>query len=369
MRRTLASIAVAAAAAAVPTASALPAGAAPAVPSEDALGSTGQLSAGDDVVQLGDSYSAGNGSGTYTERTCWRSPESYGAKVARAAGARYTNVACSGGVVADILRPRVLSSSKQVKTYRIPASQHPDRSAEWLRRARADRLCGTPGQSDWYYSYALRNPVASGDLYTGTLTCSLTARAQISAVSRSTEAVFLTMGGNDLDFATIVTQCLAVKDPSACRSSLSTANARVPTMRARLTDALEAVHERSGGRAHVYLLGYPYLINQASFGIPEAAPSYDAGTALNALQVRGDRNQAAVMRDLDERTGTDDFTFVSVKSAWGWRGHGYDPRTGATNRSSWIVPILAPGTQYQEWVHPRPAGWGASAIALRRATD
>lgn len=320
-----------------------------------------------EIVQMGDSYSSGNGARTYAEKTCWRSPDSYGAQVARATGAQYRNVACSGGVTRDILNPRVLSSKKLVKTYRIPWRQHSDQGAEWLRRAKADQLCGTPAQPDWYYRYERSSPSSAGNLYTATLTCSLTARAQIAAVNPSTDQVFITIGGNDIDFTEIATQCLALKASAGCKRAIDAANAAVPRMRAETERVLAAVHRRSAGNATVYLLGYPYLISRESFGLPEAAPRYDAGKALNALQVRGDRQQAAAIEGLNASTGTRDFVFVDVKPAWGGHAHGYDPRTGASNRTSWITPVLAPGTEYKEWVHPRPAGWAASAVALRGA--
>ena len=97
----------------------LPAIAALALVLDLALAATGAAAApvaaaasrGPRIVQLGDSYSAGNGTGTYTETDCWRSPENYGSQVARSLGASYTNVSCSGGVVGDLLEPRALGSA------------------------------------------------------------------------------------------------------------------------------------------------------------------------------------------------------------------------------------------------------------------
>nr|WP_257908010.1 hypothetical protein [Janibacter limosus] len=100
-------------------------------------------------VQLGDSYSAGNGAGSYTEKSCWRSPNNYGQRVATRQGATYTNAACSGGVLDDILQPRTLgSSSLRTGTYRVPVGAV-DARAQWLKQAKADKLCGTPTQRDF----------------------------------------------------------------------------------------------------------------------------------------------------------------------------------------------------------------------------
>jgi len=83
------------------------------------------------VVQLGDSYSAGNGTGTYEERSCYRSPDNYGSQVAASIGGTYTDAACSGGVVADILQPRDLGSAfTKTATYSIDPARYPDQQTE-----------------------------------------------------------------------------------------------------------------------------------------------------------------------------------------------------------------------------------------------
>ncbi len=319
------------------------------------------------AVQMGDSFSSGNGAGTYLEKTCWRSNDNYGARVAREVGAELTNVACSGGVVADLVEPRELGSpTSRVKTYSVPRD-HADRGAEWLRRAKADELCGTPAQDDWYYTYAMTSPAAVGDLYTATLRCQLVARPQVDAVDRDTDLVFLTIGGNDIGFTTIVTQCMVLREPGGCRSAIEAADAKVATMADDTRAALAEVHRRSRGHAKVYLLGYPYLLDRASYGIPEVAPVYDAGAALRALQQKGDRIQRSVVAGLSKGARKGAFTFVDVKPSWGGHDHGIDPRVVADNRNAWLVPVLHPGREYKEWVHPTSAGWGASALALRGA--
>lgn len=320
-------------------------------------------------VQLGDSYSAGNGAGTYTERTCWRSPDNYGARVARSMRASYTNVACGGGVVADILEPRTLGEpTEETATYPVRGrGKSPEK--QWLRQAKKRQLCGQPEQADWYYDHEVVSGEASGRTYTATVSCQLTARAQIDAVTPRTDAVYLTIGGNDIGFSTIVAQCFVVRDADGCEASIDEANAQIPQLRAETTKALKAVHQRSRGRAEVYLLGYPSLINTDSYSIPEAAPTYDAGAGLAALQERGDRAQRAAMQELDSRSGwkKGGFTFVDVKPAWGGFEHGLDPRSEPDNSEAWLVPALAPGRELPEWVHPTQQGYAASAAALRRA--
>ena len=313
-------------------------------------------------VQLGDSYSAGNGAGAYTEKTCWRSPNNYGQRVATSKGATYTNAACSGGVIADILQPRALGSSTlRTRTYRVPVGAV-DARAQWLEQAQDDALCGTPSQPDFYYTYSIRSSASAGSHFTATVRCQLMAEPQINSVDRSTDAVFLTIGGNDLGFTTIVTQCLALASSVGCKDAMDAAEVELTGLKSATQEALKAVHARSGGRADIYLLGYPHLINTDTH---EVGLTYDFGKELADLQRRGDAAQRAGMAELDRSTpGRGGFTFVDVKPDWGGFTHGLDPRPLASQSNAWLVPILGPGREYYEWVHPSAAGWGASALAL-----
>ena len=321
------------------------------------------------VVQLGDSYSAGNGTGTYEERSCYRSPRNYGAQVAASIGASYVNRACSGGVIADLLEPRELGDAHpRTATYSIDPKAYPDQQAEWLRRAQTERLCGVPAQPDFSYRYTFVAGAGAGSLYTGTVSCQLVVRPQIDAVTRDTDLVFLTIGGNDLGFSTIVTNCLVLREPSSCKQALDSATAKAPEMMERAKDALRAVVARSGGHAEVYLLSYPFLVNSEGYGIPEAAPTYDAGAALNDLQRVGDAIQARGIAQLNAESGADRYHYVgTVKQAWGGRVHGLDPHVVADNSNTWLVPAGTPGRDVAELVHPTQPGWDATAGALRDA--
>ncbi|CAN7162331.1 SGNH/GDSL hydrolase family protein [Terrabacter sp. LjRoot27] len=321
------------------------------------------------VVQLGDSYSAGNGTGSYEERSCYRSPDNYGSQVAASIGATFTDVACSGGVVADMLEPRELGdASTRTATYTIDPARHPDQKAEWQRRAQTARLCGVPAQPDFSYTYTFVAGVGVGSLYTGTVSCQLVTRPQVDAVTPDTDYVFLTIGGNDIGFSTIVVNCLTLRDPSSCRQSLEAASVKAPEMVDRTKEALRAVVARSGGHAQVYLLSYPFLIDTESYAIPEVAPVYDAGAALNDLQRLGDDLQARGIAELNAEDATTQYHFVdTVKAAWGGRVHGLDPHLVADSSRAWLVPVGTPGRDVAEFVHPTQPGWDATAGALRVA--
>lgn len=315
------------------------------------------------IVQLGDSYSAGNGAGDYLEKICLRSPNNYGAQVARALRATYTNVACSGGVLADLTKPRNLGAPRYHWATYSAASP-----TAWLKQARSKQLCGKPAQSDWRYVTTMGKGWSMGHgRYRGQAVCQLQARPQIEAISASTTDVFLTIGGNDAKFSQIAANCLVLRNPSTCRSSLEFATAELDRLRTGAVPVMKQIRQRSGGRARVYLLGYPNLIDRDSYRIPEIAPSYDAGAGLAKLQAKGNQVQRAITTAAGAGQRADAFTFINVTAAWRGRAHGLDPRVIPNNRSTWIIPPFSPGRIQDEWVHPTRLGWDASAVALSAA--
>lgn len=320
----------------------------------------------DSIVQLGDSYSAGNGAGAYLERDCWRSDGNYGAQVAAALGMDYRNVACSGGKVADLTQPRSLGWRKSVtKTYVIPQGTVPDRAAEFVRLAQADQLCGATAASDLYWEYRVVAPAPTRLLYTATVECVLTAAPQLDAVSADTDAIMLTIGGNDLGFLDAVISCIIAREAWSCSDSLTRAAAGLPAVRQATSDVLAQAYERSSGNATIYLVSYPMLLDRTSYVLPEGpAGWYDAGASLAQLQAQLDVDQQGIVAELNQRYGTDKFRFVPVKQAWA--DNGLDPRIGACVSDSWIVPPFGPFQLY-EFMHPAPAGWNASAGAVLAA--
>lgn len=332
---------------------AAPAPAGPADPTDD-VRSRPKLS----VLNLGDSYSAGNGAGRYRERECWRSPLNYGRRFADNIGARYSNVACSGGVVADLTFDRLLERHRVRKTFAVTTRK------AFLRRARVREVCGGTPARDLYHRYRLGRWSRSGGESTGRVRCTLMARAQVRSVHRGTDKVILTIGGNDIGFVGIVGNCLALRDPQGCRTAIRWANSQIPSLRDRTRDALREIHRRSP-RARVYVLAYPMLIDRRHYGIPEANPRYDAGAALTALQRRGDRVMRRGMRRLNRQVGAKRFYFVGNVKEY-WAGHGLDPREGADNSDAWLVGVGESGRDMAEWVHPRARGYAATARALTR---
>lgn len=134
------------------------------------------------IVQLGDSFSSGNGAGTYEEDTCRRSPDTYSAPLARELGASYTNASCSGARTSDI-------------------AEH------------------------------------------------------VSAVTPATSVVFLTAGGNDANFAQIISSCFVLRAPNSCEEAMNTATAALPAIETATLEILRSIDTASHGQATVILVG------------------------------------------------------------------------------------------------------------------
>ena len=103
-----------------------------------------------------------------------------------------------------------------------------------------------PAQPDFSYTYTFVAGAGVNSLYTGTVSCQLVTRPQIDSVTPDTDLVFVTIGGNDIGFSTIVVNCLTLRDPSSCRQSLEAASAKAPQMVERTKDALRAVEAEVG---------------------------------------------------------------------------------------------------------------------------
>jgi lysophospholipase L1-like esterase len=264
------------------------------------------------VLVLGDSYSAGNGGGSYYGTpTCHRSGATYASQLERLVEARpggpdtvVRNVACSGAVTADLLRARG------------------------------------------------RRP------------------AQVEAVDVNQDVVLLTIGGNDVGFSTIVTSCLLAltRRAAACDAALTHAERMLSdgTLQGRLTNVLTAIRARTGPGARIVLVGYPYLERDASFTL---SPSSSAGGApvaagqrVRALTDAGDRIGEQVTAALNARQGTTANIAVSSKAAFA--GHELSA-TGLTAGRYFNAPLAdADPAGIDAWYHPNRAGYAAEAKLL-----
>lgn len=210
-----------------------------------------------EIVAFGDSYTAGNGAGSYfrPDTGCHRSGVAYAELLAarlRTGGARVAvrNVACSGARIADLTRS-VATRDGTV----LPA-----------------QLDQVP-----------------------------------AAVARRADLVLLSVGGNDLGFADVVRCLLELPVATGCDPFLAGRRAAIPGVTRATRAALLAVGRRLPG-ARVVLVGYPSLVQPAC-----------AMSARNAVIDAGQRDveaaQAALVAGLPGR-----FRFVSLRRTFSGHG-------------------------------------------------
>lgn len=327
------------------------------------------------VVQIGDSYSAGNGAGAYYgPADCYRSHDSWAAEFSEWLADEGNHVtfvtrACSGAVSQNVLTDRKMDS----RLAYVPGGTIGRTQEEGLAAAKAAKVCSTKYVDEEYFEYS----VAIWDTVRGTFAvdCQRYLRAQIEAVGRDTDVVVFTMGGNDLGFADIVKQCFAVgfRDPGDCREKVTDARAGIGQLEDDLTDLLGRLRARMRPDAKVVLLSYPYLSNTDSFvlrSLKDRLPfvsgdTYDIGHEVRALGDEGDAAQRAAVARANAAAGT---SFVSYVDTVKEHFAGHEPDPSATNRNDdrWIHEFDS--FTMAEWYHPTTKGHYEESTLLRSSS-
>lgn len=263
------------------------------------------------ILVMGDSYSAGNGAGDYFgPKGCWRSPNDYAGVFARAL---------------------------QAAPYDQPT--------------------------------VLENVACSGDTTRAFAHSRDGRRPQLDAVNKSYDDIFLTVGGDDIDFSGIVKNCLIqiTRDGRKCNALLSAAenDLRDGTLEGHLVDVLDGIRPRASSQARIVLLGYPYIEGQEHYLLPYGhGKSINVPKRLRALEDLGDQVQQRAIGRLNARYRTSNFVFVKTKALFA--GHELDALS--LNPSRWFVaPETDAGLAWHEWwYHPNPTGWYEEAQLLLR---
>jgi PKD repeat protein/lysophospholipase L1-like esterase/Mg-chelatase subunit ChlD len=295
------------------------------------------------IVHLGDSYSAGNGARSesgepnyYSVSGCYRSPTNWGNQFAESLNdtfaVTYINRACSGGVLADILNERDMDdTSLKNLDGSCPSLEYPDEE-KWV---------------------------------TSALSCSRYLKPQKDAIDNSVDLVLVTIGGNDLEFDNLVTQCFAAgpRDAAGCRDAVNLANARMPQLETDLKDMFAEIRAKLKPGARIVYVSYPQLLLDMDYELVnwQGTPledRYDAGTELRALGVTGETHQRAAVDAANVAAGEDYIVFYDGTKAL-FEGHEPDPSVLRRNPVRWIYEFE--GTTPAEWYHPNELGhenWG-----------
>ncbi|MBT2500906.1 SGNH/GDSL hydrolase family protein [Agromyces sp. ISL-38] len=169
---------------------------------------------------------------------------------------------------------------------------------------------------------------------TGATTADVT--TQLSAPTRQTKLITVTVGANDLGLDVLTTACLTgtIDD---CLAAVAVAQAKLPQLAVDLGTTFAAIRA-AAPKATVVVTGYPLLFE---------SPIDPRKVAVN--------QGIMLLNDLIEASAiAAGFVFVDVESAFA--GHGID------SADPWIHDIFS-----AEAFHPTVAGYQAYATAIREA--
>lgn len=168
------------------------------------------------------------------------------------------------------------------------------------------------------------------------------------------QLVTMTVGGNDIGFTTVVSNCTVFSSDATCTSAVNTAVAKIPAMKANLITLLTQIRA-SAPVARIVLLGYPYLYSTGSCGAGQPGL-----TKRTALRGGADALDSALAAAVADPSVTGSKQFVDVRAAFA----GHD--ICASGNQRWIngLNIFNIGESF----HPNAAGHANGYLpALRSA--
>lgn len=183
--------------------------------------------------------------------------------------------------------------------------------------------------------------------------------AQLSAVTSTTNVVSLEIGGNDIGFSDIITNCISwnpfagdpctqLYDPDGNDTLLANIEATAPKIAAVIND----IHQLAP-KAKVFVLGYPDILPLTGDGCWPSLP-LSIGDLPYLRQT--EENLNSMIESVAEANGAD---YVDVYTP----SIGHDACTPEGTR--WIEPLI-PG-QFATPVHPNATGMAGMAAALEGA--
>lgn len=160
---------------------------------------------------------------------------------------------------------------------------------------------------------------------------------QVEAVPEGTDLVMLTIGGNDVGFATIVEKCFALglRSASECRSAVDGASAGMARAEESTRSILSALDAKLADGAQVVLVGYPYLATNASYTLRDWGMSYDAGSGVRGLTDQATAMQSALVQEWNASAPGLRATYIDG-TVTAFNGHEPDPSVWSRNDYRWI---------------------------------
>ncbi len=345
------------------------------------------------VVLLGDSYSAGNGTGSYAGvNGCYRSQGNWANRFVwhlreHGIAVRYRNRACSGSVTSDLINFRELESSRP-----ITVKQRGNISQDQMKRALQEKdACSFYSNYDWDSQIANEikitkteyipkkfnnfgrfgdffNFAAGSDYTLATYQCQQYLSPQVENVDYDTDLVLLTIGGNDLKFDKIVAECFFYRNEKECSRLIDSARQKIPgDLLNNLKTTLHAIKNRGlRDDAKIILMGYPLLSLDDNFTIGGRGNKYNTSKAIRELGQLGDQVQRQAVDEFN-RQYPNQAMFLSAHSTFA----GHEPDNSIhRNPQRWLTDFGEPWSfDIAEWYHPNDSGYAGYASILKQLFD
>ena len=161
---------------------------------------------------------------------------------------------------------------------------------------------------------------------------------QVPDLPADARLVTITVGGDDVGFAAVLTACSAGGTQEACTTAINTALTALGNLPNKLGLTYNAIH-RQAPQAKLVVLGYPHIFGSGSCTAP-GLPPLPARAAIDA-------GTDALDKVIAEVTGASGATYVDV------RGRFQDHGTCAGPLRRWIN---APTQPISESYHPNALG-------------
>ncbi len=192
---------------------------------------------------------------------------------------------------------------------------------------------GYPGQ--WV---SRNNPKSFTDLACSGAVTGDVINYQLPFVNNKTDLISITIGGNDIGFASTVLTCTISSD-AGCLQTIANARATIATVAAKLDTTYGGIRSKAPN-ARVVVLGYPLLFDTSTSSCGIGGMSLVKRVALNdGTQLLDDT--------IKTRAAAAGFTYADVRA--GFAGHGICSATPYLNG----VTLLPPTDSF----HPKQSGY------------
>jgi alpha-tubulin suppressor-like RCC1 family protein len=183
------------------------------------------------------------------------------------------------------------------------------------------------------------------------------------------DLIFVTTGGNDLNFRDVVKFCLVgfFRDGANCGPLLDQAESALDGggLKQNIKKALKKIGDQANPRARIVLLGYPYLEGDPKYRLRSGHfgnTSIEVGKRLRKIGDKGDKLQEKVVHELNNEDDPGRFVFVNVKSLFA----GHELFADSNNPDRWFIQPSLDADIFETslWYHPNPTGWHEEAQLL-----